>query len=337
MKKLLLALLLTLAALNAHVTQAQTWTMFSPGPFGQICKSDTTWVCQQTTAPDIAATYFGLSGCTGSAALLFNSTCAPIPTVPTVANPSASVGLTAVNGSTGHFMDAGSAPPLSQSISPAMTGNWAFQPSGGTAFVVSGASGGVFATIINGSSTNNQSDGERVNSGTQQSDYAVYVGNEALTQSFWEVRGDGSILAGAATGGVCGLGCINMRAAQVQGVPVATTQTGTFSLTYVSGCTVGSAAASGQWTLSGHVVVLNIVSTTLCTSTSSAINLTGLPAALQPARNVNVSVGVSSNSLNVLGYMGFAAASAAVAFNVVGNFAGSNSGPEPFAVTYSID
>ena len=42
----------------------------------------------------------------------------------TAANPSASIGLTAVNGSATTFMRSDAAPPLSQSISPTMTGTW---------------------------------------------------------------------------------------------------------------------------------------------------------------------------------------------------------------------
>lgn len=42
------------------------------------------------------------------------------------ANPTALVGLTAVNGASGTMMDSASAPPLDQSISPTMTGNWVF-------------------------------------------------------------------------------------------------------------------------------------------------------------------------------------------------------------------
>lgn len=44
------------------------------------------------------------------------------PTVPTAANPSASVGLTAVNGSASTFMRSDAAPALDQSISPTWTG-----------------------------------------------------------------------------------------------------------------------------------------------------------------------------------------------------------------------
>jgi hypothetical protein len=47
-------------------------------------------------------------------------------TIPTAATPSTSIGLTPITGSTGHFMDAGSAPALSQAITPTMTGAWTF-------------------------------------------------------------------------------------------------------------------------------------------------------------------------------------------------------------------
>lgn len=43
-----------------------------------------------------------------------------------LANPSATIGLTAVNGATGNCMDAGSAPALSQSIAPVWTGQHQF-------------------------------------------------------------------------------------------------------------------------------------------------------------------------------------------------------------------
>lgn len=49
---------------------------------------------------------------------------ADIPLTP--ANPSATAGLTAVNGSTGNYMDAGSAPPISQAITPVWTGGHQF-------------------------------------------------------------------------------------------------------------------------------------------------------------------------------------------------------------------
>lgn len=75
-----------------------------------------------------------------------------LPTVPTVANPSASIGLTTVNGASGHFMDAASAPKLDQAISPTMTGNWVFTPASGVAITVNGPSGVASVGIISANS-----------------------------------------------------------------------------------------------------------------------------------------------------------------------------------------
>lgn len=47
------------------------------------------------------------------------------------ANPTAIIGLTAINGSATTAMRSDAAPPLSQAISPTMTGNWAFNPAAG--------------------------------------------------------------------------------------------------------------------------------------------------------------------------------------------------------------
>lgn len=56
----------------------------------------------------------------------------------TAANPSALVGLSAVNGSATTYMRSDAAPPLNQGISPTMTGDWTFTPVSGTAITVNG-------------------------------------------------------------------------------------------------------------------------------------------------------------------------------------------------------
>ncbi|MHB1950102.1 MAG: hypothetical protein ACYCQK_01355 [Acidiferrobacteraceae bacterium] len=53
-------------------------------------------------------------------------------TVPTAANPTASVGLTAVNGSAATFMRSDGAPALDQTITPTMTGSWIWAKTAGT-------------------------------------------------------------------------------------------------------------------------------------------------------------------------------------------------------------
>lgn len=64
----------------------------------------------------------------GSGNLSFSSV-----TIPVGANPAASIGLTAVNGSAATFMRSDAAQSLSQNIAPTMTGVWNFAPSARTA------------------------------------------------------------------------------------------------------------------------------------------------------------------------------------------------------------
>jgi hypothetical protein len=59
-----------------------------------------------------------------------------LPTIPTGSNPSATIGLSAVNGTSTHFMTSDSAPALSQSIAPTWTGNHIFTPASGVGIVV---------------------------------------------------------------------------------------------------------------------------------------------------------------------------------------------------------
>lgn len=64
------------------------------------------------------------------------------------ANPSASIGLAVVNGTASTFMRSDGAPPLSQSISPTMTGNWTYTPAAGVAITVNGKAGAASVGII---------------------------------------------------------------------------------------------------------------------------------------------------------------------------------------------
>jgi hypothetical protein len=69
--------------------------------------------------------------------------------VPVVANPSATIGLAAVNGVTGNWMDAGSAPALNQAIAPTWTGQHVFSPSTAVpAIVINGASAATSLSVV---------------------------------------------------------------------------------------------------------------------------------------------------------------------------------------------
>jgi hypothetical protein len=96
-----------------------------------------------------AATLTGYVKGSGTSALTASSTIpysdlAGTPSIPTGANPSASAGLTAVNGSASTFMRSDGAPAISQSISPSWTGNHTFTPSSGIPVTISQGVGGVF-------------------------------------------------------------------------------------------------------------------------------------------------------------------------------------------------
>lgn len=76
--------------------------------------------------------------------------------VPASANPSATIGLSVVNGSTGNWMDAGSAPALSVSIAPTWTGLHIFAAASNNQLTVGTTSGSGSAgslVVINGAST----------------------------------------------------------------------------------------------------------------------------------------------------------------------------------------
>lgn len=92
------------------------------------------------------------------------------------ANPTASVGLTAVNGSASTFMRSDAAPALSQAIAPTWTGNHTFSPTSGNTTIGAGA------LNVNGTS------GTLLRTGTDS-------GNG--TTDFWPIMaGDGSSAGG---------------------------------------------------------------------------------------------------------------------------------------------
>lgn len=285
------------------------------------------------------------------------------PSIPTGANPSASVGLTANNGTATTWMRSDASPALSQGISPTMTGAWTFAPSSGlpisvTAigseginvsggnsstgaaigfvdgqsgnhayqigagipsvghfaifdstnmaarldlnttgdFTINAPSGGVALTVngvatqftatVAGSLTSGQSRGLFVTAGTTSSDVTAAFNNAANTVNYLLIYGDGGNVIGAPTGGDKGIGTLNAQGLYVNGVAVVgggiSQATGSFSLTYSSGCISGTPSASGTYTIIGRIVTLNVTSATTCTGGAGNIVFTGLAAAAIP-------------------------------------------------------
>jgi hypothetical protein len=78
----------------------------------------------------------GPTGPTGIGGL--NGPTGPTGAQPTLGNPTALVGLSAINGTAATAIRSDGAPALNQAISPTMTGNWIFTPTSGTAIVING-------------------------------------------------------------------------------------------------------------------------------------------------------------------------------------------------------
>jgi hypothetical protein len=121
------------------------------------------------------------------------------------ANPTAVIGLSAVNGTAATFMTSDSAPALSQAIAPTMTGKWIFTPSSAvTAVTINAAINAVGLAIVGGTNTVNTylvtlatgsgvgfSSGVSLSAGTAATDVALLVQNAAATSIFLELFGDG--------------------------------------------------------------------------------------------------------------------------------------------------
>jgi hypothetical protein len=122
--------------------------------------------------------------------------------------------------------------------------------------------------------------------------------------------GFGSGLAlGSPTGGQEGGGTINvLNNYYLNGVAQFTT--GSFSATYVSGCTTGTATASANYTKIGNQVTIRFSVATLCTTnTSTGVVFTGVPAAIQPPSPLYVPIIVQASTGQVPGIANFIASS----------------------------
>jgi hypothetical protein len=117
-------------------------------------------------------------------------------------NPTAQVGLAAINGSAVTFMRSDAAPALNVSIAPTWTGLHTFTKtvtisptSGLVGLTINGAANQYAAQLI-GSSTAGQSFGLSIAAGTNATDRAVDVENQGSSVVFFRIFGDGHGLLG---------------------------------------------------------------------------------------------------------------------------------------------
>lgn len=107
----------------------------------------------------------------------------------------------------------------------------------------------------------------------------------------WTVPAAGGLFSNGVTGGAQGAGTINAAGLYINGVPVSggATTTGSFTGT-MTGLTAG-VTCTIKYRITGQIVYLYNTGTCTGTSNTNAMTMTGLPAAVQAARNVSCYTG----------------------------------------------
>lgn len=144
------------AALAALIFSACASAQYYPlfGPANGILKGSTTTPLTTAAAASDVASLFSCSS-SSTVYLAGNGTCPAIPGAISGANPTGTVGLTAVNGSATTYLRSDGAPSLSQAIAPTWTGAHTFTPSSAvTAVTINQNASTLGLAVLAGSSQN---------------------------------------------------------------------------------------------------------------------------------------------------------------------------------------
>ena len=169
----------------------------------------------------------------------------------------------------------------------------------GTEWQVSSASGSALTNVqassasaspaitATSSAATGSNNGELIQAGTNGSDYGLKVQNSAGTITGLLVNGLGVTQIYET------LASINTDK------NAATVDSGTFVGT-LTGCTT-SPTATFNWTRSGNVITIDCNAGVVGTSNTTSMTITGVPAALQSARGVNVACTIEDNTAVLIG------------------------------------
>lgn len=229
--------------------------------------------------------------------------------LPVGANPTGTVGLTAVNGSATTFMRSDAAPPLSQAISPTWTGTHVFNGAPLNTVATSGWTLGQVSNRPNmiAIDTNGATDSkvwQWVTSGGTDMIFRIQNDAASVQANIWDITRSGAtitgmsfgnatnnptytflgtgqmnissgVVVGGATGGNKGAGTINAVGLYVGGVAVGTGGSGTVtSVASGTGLTGGPITTTGTLSVDTAVVPL-LAANNVFTAGGTAINATG--------------------------------------------------------------
>lgn len=197
-------------------------------------------------------------------------------TIPVGANPSATIGLTAVNGSATTFTRSDGAPALSQAIAPTWTGAHNFTGAAVVALSPAGISIGVQATSWPTIYFNTSTAGANNNIWTQYINGStgslnIQIANDALNAvvTALQISRSAMTLTGISAYGPVAASLVDL-----------TPDTGIFTITYTGFTT--SVTGTARWNRIGNIVHLLLPGIS-GTSNANTFTMTGLPAAIQPA------------------------------------------------------
>jgi hypothetical protein len=157
--------------------------------------------------------------------------------------------------------------------------------------LVVNAPNGNWGVEILGNSTASGSYGLLIEAGTNTTDFALYVGNQGNTHQLFQVRGDGSINCYNPTGGFLGAGTINVFGGYyINGVNQL--YQNTFTATFA--CGGANPTGTAHYSVAGDSVTITWPAVLGAGSAgSTTLSISGIPAAIQPARAQFVPLGSS--------------------------------------------
>jgi hypothetical protein len=171
-------------------------------------------------------------------------------------------------------------------------------PVSGSGLTVNGAAGAYAAIVETTGIAAGSSFGLFVAAGTNASDISLLVRSQAGTNYFY-VAGDGGAVVGAPTGGDKGSGSFNAVSIYDNGTNIV--QTGTFTGT-LTGCTTSPTATFNYTIVNGTHVIIDCSAGLTGTSNTVNMTVTGVPAALTPARAQITSGPIENNTAFQEGY-----------------------------------
>lgn len=162
------------------------------GTLTGLVKGNGTSAFSAAAAADVYSLWSGT--CSSATFLRGDGSCAA-PGGATGANPTATVGPTANNGSSTNFMRADASPAFCLTCAFTQTGAWTFSPTAGVGVDINGVAGSYAAQVI-GAVTTGQSFGLRIAAGTTGSDVALGIANQAASVNLAVVFGNGAFIHG---------------------------------------------------------------------------------------------------------------------------------------------